>query len=287
MTNAHPDDETLSAVLDGEGGQDADAHVAGCASCRERLTELRAAAAALADAPVPPPAVRESAIRAALIESAAGRPGTVGPARPARRHRYAHRQPLVTVGWVAAAAAVIALLVAVPALLGSGGSSMKASSTASATTAVPVPASPVHGAQAGTAGPNASASSGYAVGGTVGGRDELVAPPDLGAQSDPVALGHQLDTILQARSGTKDLAPATTPGAEAVAGAPPTTAPSLRCAGVAANLIGAGPDAALTYGARLTWRGTPAEVYVFATGQHRYAGVMNASSCQLLRPLAV
>jgi hypothetical protein len=281
MTIAHPDDETLSALLDGEADQDADAHVAGCSTCGARLAALRAAAAAVGEAPQPPPAVRESAIRAALMDSAADHPVI-------REHPYRERRSLAIVGWVAAAAAVIALFVALPALLGGGGSSMKASSAARATTATTTALSP---APAGAP----SLSAGVAQGAYAPGRkanDNVIAPPDLGAQNDPAALAHQLDTIVTAQSGHSSspaLAPITAPGSQA--GTPttaPTTAPAgLRCAGVAAGLTGAGPGAKLDFGARLRWRGTPAEVYVFSAAQHRYAGVMSLSTCQLLQSLAV
>ena len=63
----HPDDETLTAVLDGETGPDDRAHVEGCAECDNRLEQLRRAAA-LAGTPVPAldELRREAVIRRAL-----------------------------------------------------------------------------------------------------------------------------------------------------------------------------------------------------------------------------
>jgi hypothetical protein len=297
MTIAHPDDEMLSALLDGEADQDADTHVAGCAACGARLAALRAAAASVGEAPQPRPAVRESAIRAALMESAGAHPVSRQSSRPTRQHPYGGRRSLATVGWVAAAAAVVALFVALPALLAGGGNSMKASSAARATTATTTALSPAPGGALPRSTNSAAGDvhGAYAYGPTAPANDSVLAPPDLGAQDDPAALAHQLDTIVTGQSSystSPELTPSTTPGAQAAGQAGKTTTPAtapagLRCAGVAAGLTGAGPGAKLDFGARLRWRGTPAEVYVFSAAQHRYAGVMSLSSCQLLQSLAV
>ena len=80
----HPDLDTLSAYLDAEGDLDVDAHLQGCAACRDRLAPLRAVRDTLAG-PVPPPsdAVRERTIAAALAAAdewaPAGRPAGVTP----------------------------------------------------------------------------------------------------------------------------------------------------------------------------------------------------------------
>jgi hypothetical protein len=103
MTNEHLDDGAISAHLDGEAGPDEAAHVASCDACAGRLAELRAAAAAIGAPVTLEPADREGAIAAAL---AAAAPSRVVPMR--RRPRPTRST------WLAAAAAVILVLVAVP-----------------------------------------------------------------------------------------------------------------------------------------------------------------------------
>ena len=84
MTEPHPDDEVLSAVLDGEGDDAERSHVEGCQACQSRLDDLRAVSRAVA-APVPPPpaAATSAAVDRALAE-AAPTPAPAGAA-PARR----------------------------------------------------------------------------------------------------------------------------------------------------------------------------------------------------------
>jgi hypothetical protein len=108
---AHLDDETISAVLDGELPADDDsaarAHLAGCAECRARLARFTDVAAAVA-APVDLPAAgaREAAIAGAID-------GDRADGAAAGRRRWA---PVLAV-----AAVLVALLLAAP-LIGSIGS---------------------------------------------------------------------------------------------------------------------------------------------------------------------
>lgn len=94
MSAPHPDDEQLSAALDGHHGE-ALAHAEGCATCTARLAELRAVAA-LVGAPVPTPPA-DAAVAAAL------RAAAVTPLRPRSR-----RGPFA----LAAAALVLVVLAA-------------------------------------------------------------------------------------------------------------------------------------------------------------------------------
>jgi hypothetical protein len=92
----HPNDDALSAALDGEDPAAAD-HAAICADCRARLQAL-AAAAALVATPVAPPTdeERDHAIASALV---AARVTPISVGRDNRRWRVA----------ITAAAAVVAL----------------------------------------------------------------------------------------------------------------------------------------------------------------------------------
>ena len=72
MSTTHPDDEQLSAFLDGEADGDAAAHIAGCADCSARVEALRSVASAVA-APLPQvdPTERDAAIAIALAAAEA------------------------------------------------------------------------------------------------------------------------------------------------------------------------------------------------------------------------
>lgn len=63
----HPDDELLSALLDGEAPSGGVAHVAGCGECQLRLEDLRRAAAFVAAAVTPQPGhLREASLAVAM-----------------------------------------------------------------------------------------------------------------------------------------------------------------------------------------------------------------------------
>ena len=63
----HPDDELLSALLDGEAAPGDVAHVEDCAECQARLAELRFVVGAIAaSVPVPPGHLREASVAVAL-----------------------------------------------------------------------------------------------------------------------------------------------------------------------------------------------------------------------------
>ena len=108
----HLDDETLSALFDDAagsgGGADAAGHLAGCDRCAARQAELGAARAALAGAPVEP---LDELARRRLVAVAV----RAADDAPAVRPRWAQRHPAV-IG--SAAAAVLAVLVGVPFVLG-------------------------------------------------------------------------------------------------------------------------------------------------------------------------
>jgi hypothetical protein len=92
MSDRHPDDEALSAHLDG-AEPELRAHLDGCPACRARLEALRRVHALVAT-PVPPPPERQrsAAVAHALDVDRRGRP---------------HR----ATGWLAAAAAALVVVV--------------------------------------------------------------------------------------------------------------------------------------------------------------------------------
>ena len=121
MSTVHPDDELLSAALDG-GEEETAAHARGCPDCQLRLARLRAAAEAVAS-PVPAvsTAVRAAAVRRAMQEGGADLSGRRATRRRAQRRRAHRRLP----GWAPvaalAAAAAVAAVVAVPIVLSGSG----------------------------------------------------------------------------------------------------------------------------------------------------------------------
>ena len=111
-TSDHPDDETLSALLDG-AAEDLAAHLQDCDRCSGRQAELAAARAALQTAPVEP---LDELTRRRLVTAALEAAGAAAPAAPAR----ARRHPAL-IG--SAAAVILAVLVGVPFVLGNDRSS--------------------------------------------------------------------------------------------------------------------------------------------------------------------
>jgi hypothetical protein len=112
----HPPDEILSALIDHETVDGADAaHVDDCAECQARAGALRTVATALAQPVAPAPAhVREAAVSAALVETG-GASGAVRRLAMARRTRT--KAAAGSARRMSAASAAAALLVA----LGVGG----------------------------------------------------------------------------------------------------------------------------------------------------------------------
>jgi hypothetical protein len=121
---SHLDDEALSATLDVPAAETANpseagaAHVAGCARCTRRREQLAAARASLAAAPVES---LDELTRRRLIARALADSAVVGPARRWVRH------PALAGG---VAAAILALLIAVPFLTREDRSTNRALSSA-------------------------------------------------------------------------------------------------------------------------------------------------------------
>jgi hypothetical protein len=110
----HLDDETLTAVLDGEASPEECADAAGCGACSTRLDRLGQVALALA-APTPPP---HDDRRRATIDAAvrAGEPEVAPPTALASR-----RPRRVSPAWAVAAAVIASGALAIPLVDDLGG----------------------------------------------------------------------------------------------------------------------------------------------------------------------
>jgi hypothetical protein len=276
----HPDDEALSALLDGEADGRVQAHVAGCAACEGRRAGLASVVAALREVPPVPPDARETAIRAALMEAAldeadrsSRQPSTLDAARKRRPKRA--RPPLATIGWLGAAAALLALLAAIP-LLSKGSNSEKASTASRA--GLSATTSPAHAPSGATASAGPITAPAFAQ--PNNGLGYTTSPGDLGTQSDEPTLAAALRTRLAALAA----APPPSTQRAATLPAPDTVAAQTlqRCAGPAVAASPGPVSAAPVYIAQLEWRGTPANAYVFTSATGRFAVVTSQASCQVL-----
>jgi hypothetical protein len=255
MTGPHPDDELLSAVLDGEAGPDAGAHVAGCLPCQARLEAMGAVSRAVG-APVPPRPAAEVAAAVsraiaagagptrlpegeALPPAEAGQPGGEPALRRAGRRRNAR---------IGAIAAVCLALGGIASLVGL------------AATHHARPVAVVSPSQA----PQAAS-----------------APTGLGEQSDPAALAAVLRPLLgQSTPAGAAFAPA---------GPPPAALPGS-CQAAAAAGAGLPTGTRPLLAASLSWRGQPAEVTVFeqpVAAGGRIAVVTAVAGCSILARVPV
>lgn len=297
MNTAHLDDEQLSASLDGEGGPADAAHLASCEACSGRRAELDSVRRAVATPGAGPAAgVADRAVGAALEAWAAERASTSpGPpplpatadgaadraSRAVSRDAPAEVIPLrrkrVPAWALGAAAAVAALLVAVPIVTrDSGGDAEQTAGSVASDEGAPT-------AEAAGAGP-------------------VIDGGDLGPQADQLALGRILESAL-AGAAAEDRA-AAAPAAEVNQAAPgdgpaPAGAAAPSAAGAApypsepvcADTVrsdydrGLGP---LVYRATVTWQGTPSELLAYRLADTSTAGpdhrvfVMAVEGCRLL-----
>ncbi len=252
---SHLDDLTLSDLMDGLAGPEAQAHAAGCGECAARVAAWRAAAGLVAEAPGAAPAnVREGAVGVALA------------ARTARSRRLGR---LLTPRVAAAAAAVVlvgASAFGISEAVGShthfGAGSKSASVGSSPTNAGASSASPAGGSAAGTGGAASSAGSASA--------SAPSAPGSLGRFDSLGALAATLKLRL-ASAGAVTTAPQPESGAQQSC-----RAESMRAAQSGAGVAkGALPN----FFAPLTYRDHPSWVYVFGSGHSRLAVVVNAAGC--------
>ena len=120
----HLDDEILSALLDGDPGEDggsAAAHLSGCDRCTGRQAELDAARSALAAAPVEPlDELTRRRLVAGAVAAGADEPAGSGAPAPTTigRSRRFQRHPAL-IG--SAAAVLLAILVGIPFVVGNDG----------------------------------------------------------------------------------------------------------------------------------------------------------------------
>jgi predicted anti-sigma-YlaC factor YlaD len=270
----HPDDERLSAALDGHDPDGVVAgHLAGCAPCRRRSDALAAVQALVATpAPALPPAVVDGLVeRAVAVAPIVPRQHQDRQHRE-RRQRVRWRTPPVWLGAVAAALFAVAGIVSV---------SRAISSNPSSASKVAVGAS--RSAQD-SAADSAATGSGVLLAG------------DLGAVDDGDALVAALGS---ARAAAGQASAATAGGAEAsgatgdataeapksmapAAPAPAAPAPAAVCGDEARAVVGSA--AGLTSALTLRYAGSDAEVFVFTTAGDpgRRAVVLGRAGCGLL-----
>lgn len=304
MNQHHPDDELLSAALDGESGPGTVAHLGGCDACLARLDTLDRVRRSVAADPGPTPAaLADRALAAAAAawageqaaatvpEPAAGAraPTPPPPPRPAEGagaaggdhkvvplHRRSDRRTFPT--WaLGAVAALVAALLAVPIVLDDDDSD-----TGQRTASAP----------AGDAAGNASSlDAGVVEGG------------ELGSLSDPATLREQLLRAVPGAVAERASVPAPAEGpadtlAEAAPEAATTTAFAARSA-AGAKAAGTACRAevraefgerlgALLYAAGLRWQDTDAVVLAYrladtsAPGPDHLAVVTARDDCRLL-----
>ena len=283
----HPDDELLSAALDGHE-REAAAHARRCPACGARMTALQAAAQALA-APLPlaAPAVRDAAVRRAVHEGRAG-PSPARPGWAARGWRAgAGRRAPGRARWATlGAAAAVAVAVAVTVLLSRG-----APSTQSASRARPRTASAPVVLDGGDLGPLADQ---VALRDTVrrqldsAGAPPSPAPAPAAAQDGPGDAQRSSPFAAGGAAGAPGASSVPGPGGPRPPGParppPGPLASAAPCRG-AAQQYGGPRLGALVYVAALRWQGTPGEVLVFhaASGSLPYRlFVMARVGCELL-----
>ena len=317
MTEPHLDDESLSAAIDGQDAQ-AGAHLAACAACRTRGDALDAARRAVAAPPASAPAgLADRAVAAALAAYAGERahrdagdatagggapvvplgqplsrpPGSFASAGPA-----AHRRRVRS--WVlGAAAALAAVLVAVPLLDRSSdhGAGTLATGAGTDRTTEPAALPPVDGGDLGDQ--SDQLALGSVLTAAVTNRN-----PSANVPAVPTATADQSTAALGGGARSTDLRATTSPSAPVGAEASPapqpvTPAPSpagttdpaaiAACEAAAAKDFGnrVGP---LLYRATLRWQGTPAVLLAYrladtsSKGPDHQAFVMALDDCRVL-----
>lgn len=322
MTEQHRDDESLSAALDGEDSATA-AHVAGCARCRARADALDLARRAVGGGhTAAPPAVADRAVAAALAAFATERAGpaatptpatadaVVVPFRPAPAPPTAmpgsfSSRPAPTSGgrgrrvpgWaMGAAAAVLALLVAVPVLNRDSGTDpdQVAATRGEARRATTEAAAPV--VDGGDLGDQADQLAlGQVLAGSVAGAAPASPAPETMLGPGPAADDAQRAAPTRTSQAGGDEAPSI--AAPAPATAQPSVAPYdgagadpaavAACGKVVTTEYGTGLGP-LLYRATLRWQGTPSVLFAYrladtsAEGPDHRAFVMAIDGCRLL-----
>ena len=257
----HLTDDALSASLDGAlgGGSDvaADEHLSVCSACRSRRADLEQVAASLGSGmPVLPQSLATALIARAVDQSVAApldRRTDLHMRGPRRRRR----QSVIHAGRVAGIAAVLALVVGVPALLSSlSGLSGRGGTDSSA-------------ARSPSGGENAVGDEESASGGTGNVTTEMsrapavdITAPDLGQHTDAGVLATRVRQVLGTREPTERTS-AVVPQSAAAPPAPTAPSPSAeRCMAS----IRAADGTSLAVGRHVgsaRWRGEPSLVLAF------------------------
>ena len=114
MNNEHFDDAVLSAIIDGEAEPDLVASVKSSSDASQRLEQMRQAVQIVAEEPPPASPERRSASIAAAMAAATSAPEVTSLA--AARHEKAEekKRRSLSTGWIAAVAAAVAFIVAIP-----------------------------------------------------------------------------------------------------------------------------------------------------------------------------
>jgi hypothetical protein len=306
MSQAHPDDEALSALLDGVGPVAAGAHVEACDPCRQRLAELGAVARAVSEQITPdPPEVVDAAIRAAIDASrsvgyldgpdASSSSPPRGAGDGARQAREFTPRPARARARVLAVAAAVIVAGATVGVVLSRWSAPAGRSTA-ASSPVPSPATgagPSSTLAQGAERPATAAAPSAAIGtpggsatsgGAVGGEE-----PDLGEQSDPTTLARLLSAAATGQgSPTSPGASAAGAGPAADAGGPALSPATSAVVGRGGAICAAqavayarlgGVQAELRYAATLRYRSQDAVALVYSRVGGRTAVVLRRRDC--------
>lgn len=274
-----PDDELVSAYLDGEVDVGERARVEGDPALLARSEELAAVRAALS-APVeaPPPGEVDRAIAAAVAAAAVAAP--TGRDELARRREERRRS---VPAWLSVAAVVLALLVGVPLLAGIGGGGDTDDETAAVE----------------SAGDSADSAEGGGGQGTGGADDTLSSD---GADAPTTAMQLQDGGDLGVIEGEDDLREAVAPAlaARTLEGASPAAgdagasdfddegaaqeAPPGAAARPACELGEPGPP---FYTATATYQGVAADVLAFQVAEGTRVVVVAAGGCDVLADVIV
>ena len=292
MNETHLDDDLLSAFLDGEAAPGAGTHLAACAGCRARLEALDSVRRSVAASPpAAPPGLADRAVAAALAAFTEGgvdaapvtRPTSPPPPAPTagdgrRPGDVVPMRRRVPAWALAAAAAVAALVVAVPILTRDTGDEATQSASGAAR--------------------DATVESDAA-------DDAVLDGGDLGAQADQLALGRILTSALGAPApvGAAD-AGRSTEGASDAADTPAAAAPAPDAPGSTSFQQSAPADTRecadevrasygrglgpLVYRATLQWQGAPSVLLAYrladtsGPGPDHRAFVMALDGCRLL-----
>lgn len=262
----HLDDERLSALFDGLGPADDEAHVAACADCAARLALWRHAMHLIANPPVPSEETRQAAIAAALEapEQAAG-----VSSLSARQRQLAAR--LLTTGRLGAAAAVLVVtaLIGVVAVNATHGSHNSNSSASASRNSAAAPTT-----SEANSGPSAGVSSAGGVPFGVGSNTPTAVPSKS-----------TIPVIMQAGLGSFDSTSTLVPVVQArlrhPVGATVPSAELNRCSQVAADRV-ADPTQAATMEAPLTYRDSDALAYVFSERGRYSLEVLAPLTCRMV-----